>query len=651
MMLAQACMPTAQSGRTIASAEQQPAPVQPAPPVINPVEAPPKVEIRNLVEPKITVADNASYNTGTGIVGSGTYVRKLTLPQNYSGFLYLGGLNINSLKNRYTSVRFTFGVSGVQKTVPAVVSRAPGITPNTDIDVLVMDLKNRPFNDINLIYDLYDYKDYSLDPNPVENNRDPNLYCRALRLQDDSTFNGQGLCDGYAADGVSPLLDENGNQVAEKCLYSYAKVLDRGLARGAGASFSEVFPKIQQTDYTDNDLGYYAQTTSNLLNRCLPDKSLDDPTVVVSGVSGLTRVDDLSFTFFNEDRNLVLRNSATAIIENTPVKYLGPFKPINTANWELSRDAAFGEFGLFDFTPGIWPAGTFPVQMDSMHLHRSKLFPRFTKMRLGRDVSYLETDITNLDSKTPVKMPADGVSGLMDGCSARVTSTSYNGYNVGSCNASGKIEILARDDNGVEVVVAETNQVVLQLVRAVTMTQQETQVDYLYTNFKQCQNSNQCGSDECCYNKRCWNNALVATCPEQYPSQPNLGIGAACNNDLECTSMCCNGSTGTCSVNNLNLPTPVLCNKQPNQFCVADEWCSQTTVYDCYLIDDGLDDDGVTPLCHKQCFPRKAFGKCVNNKCGAPPQGIGNTLPNNPTGAQCANAGPIPDFSSSNSSN
>ena len=285
-LLAQSCTPTAQSMNQPTGLGQGSGAVNPKPPVVNPVEAAPRVEIRNLVEPKITSADYASYNTGTGIVGSGTYVRKLTLPQNYRGFLYLGGLNISTLKDRLIKVRFTFGVSGTQITIPAVVSKAPGITPNTDIDVLVMDLRARPFDDVRLMYDLYDYKDYTLDANPVENNRDANWYCRALKLTDDSTFNGQGTCDGFAADGVSPLLDENGNQVVEKCLYSYAKVVDRGLARGAGLNFTESYPSIALQGTTA--LGYYADSTSNLLNRCLPDKSVDDltnPTIIASGVS------------------------------------------------------------------------------------------------------------------------------------------------------------------------------------------------------------------------------------------------------------------------------------------------------------------------------------------------------------------------------
>lgn len=640
-MLLAACTPTAQPGRTTAGIGQGVIPPVTPPPVANPVEAPPKVEIRNLVEPNITTSDYPSYFTGTGLVGAGTYVRKLTLPQNYGGFLYLGGLNITSLKNRFISVRFTFGVSGTQITVPATVSRAPGITPNTDIDVLVMDLRSKPFNTIRLLYDLYDYKDYSLDSEPVETNRDQNLYCRSLKLQDDPTFNGQGACDGFAADGVSPLVDENGDPVTEKCLYSYAKVLDRGLAKGSGTTFSETFPTIKQTDYTSGHLGYYAQTTSNLLNRCLPDKSLDTSVTVVDGVSAITRVDDLFFSFFNEDKNLIQRDASNAIIFNQPVKYLGPFKPINTANWETSRDAVFGEFGLFDYIPAIYPPGTFPEQMDNMQLHRSKLFPRFAKQPLGINVSYLETDLTDLNSKVPVTMAANGVSGVIDGCSTRVESVTYDGYHIGSCNASGKIEILARDDNNVEYIVAETNEVTLQLVRSTQINGQGN--EYLYSNFKTCQNNSQCGGDECCFNKRCWNNGLVAQCIEDTTPSPNLLVGEACGNDLECASLCCNRSTGLCAVHDTNVG--VLCNKPQGQFCLATEWCAKSTVQDCYIIDDGTDPDTGAALCHKQCYPVQSFGQCKNNVCQAPAAGKNPPFNPNAVPLDCSAAVPAPDFS------
>src|SRR5690554_6300604 len=45
-----------------------------------------KVEIRHLIEPKID--DNSP---------GGAYTRKLTIPKNYDGYLYLAGINVSTL--------------------------------------------------------------------------------------------------------------------------------------------------------------------------------------------------------------------------------------------------------------------------------------------------------------------------------------------------------------------------------------------------------------------------------------------------------------------------------------------------------------------------------------------------------------------------
>jgi hypothetical protein len=66
----------------------------------------PVVEIRNLVEPQIV---ETNYTSGTGLTGAGSYVRKLTLPKNYSGRLYIGGINVATLADRIVKVRFNFG--------------------------------------------------------------------------------------------------------------------------------------------------------------------------------------------------------------------------------------------------------------------------------------------------------------------------------------------------------------------------------------------------------------------------------------------------------------------------------------------------------------------------------------------------------------
>ena len=69
---------------------------------------PPKVEIRHLIEPNLST--DPTYTPGTGYEGGGSYLRKLTLPKNFQGKLYLAGINIGTLSNRIVKVRFKFGV-------------------------------------------------------------------------------------------------------------------------------------------------------------------------------------------------------------------------------------------------------------------------------------------------------------------------------------------------------------------------------------------------------------------------------------------------------------------------------------------------------------------------------------------------------------
>lgn len=613
----------------------------------------PKVEIRNLVEPKITTGDYPSYFTGTGLSGAGSYVRKLTLPKNYQGLLYLGGININSLQNRFVKVRFTFGVSREQVTVPATVARAPGITPNTEIDVLVMDLRNKPFDDQRLIYDLYDYRDYEptdpLDPttiaDPVETNRDPHLYCRGLRLQDDPTFNGQGACDGKYANGTA--------YPEERCLYTYAKVVDRALTRVNGLTETTVFPTLPQLDLTVDKRGYYHQSTDTLMNRCLPDKQVGSPTYpvtwIANGVSNATSatgVEDLFFELFNQQKNLVLRDAGGTALFTQALKYHGPFKPINAANWEVTGEAVFSPYGLFESDSPlsalemVMPGSSFATKMDSAALSISKQFPRFSYMDLPTNVKYLKTEQANLNTKDVATQASGGATELVDGCNLRVQSVNFQGEHIGSCNASGKIEILATNDDGVDIVMAETKEVILQLVRPTQISGQNQ--DYLYSNFKSCTNSNQCGSGECCYNQRCWSTDLVTQCVEQAPTVGNSPIGAACASDFECSSLCCNTSTGRCSVHDNRLDPPVLCNKPYGQFCIAKEWCQKSNVTNCYIVKTGTDPQG-NITCAKRCYNSQEFGDCRAGVCQPPPPGLNPSFDPNAPNA-CDDAIDPPDL-------
>ncbi len=565
-------------------------------PVVNPATGTPKVEILHMVEPAITTADYPDYYTGTGLPGAGTYVNKLTLPKNYRGFLYFGGINVGSLSQRLHKVRFTFGTSKVGKVVKVldgVVTTAPGISPNTNIKVLMVDLRTRPFNDIRMLYDLYDYRDYSqAGAVPVETNRDPSLYCRALDLVDDPTFDGTGTCDA----------------AGEKCLYSYAKVIDRGLALGNdNATAVDTVPSRVQTGAVAGSGGYYADSAANLQKRCLPDQNPSTGVVVASGVDAtFTRVQSLSFTAYGQSGVLLQRDASNATIYTQNVVYRGPFRPMNTANWEISDGAAFGAHGLFDIAV--------PVAGLNGALYRSKMFPRVTKQDYQMGLSYLQA-VLGSDTKTPTTMAASGFSQNMDGCNARVNSVRNNEH-IGSCTASAKIEVFYIE-NGAEVVVAETNEVVLQLVRSTNISGEGT--DFLYGNFRTCDDNNQCGSGECCFNKRCWSKDLVAQCVDTSTQQSP--VGGSCVNDLECMSYCC--GSGRCMPHDPSTTPQTLCSKPQGQFCLNKEWCEKVDVVDAYLVDRGVDENGQR-LCTIVYAPVPEYRQCLVNPttqhgyCGPP---------------------------------
>src|SRR5690606_30852708 len=127
-----------------------------------------KVELRHIIDPE-----------------TGNYRTKVTIPKNFGGYLFLSGLNVTSLSNRLIKVRFKFGRELEPITVPAVVTRGEGITPATDIEVLALNMSSKPFENIRLIYDLYDYNDYydggSESLEPTQDPLNGGLYCRGLK--------------------------------------------------------------------------------------------------------------------------------------------------------------------------------------------------------------------------------------------------------------------------------------------------------------------------------------------------------------------------------------------------------------------------------------------------------------------------------------
>lgn len=545
----------------------------------------PKVEIRHLIEPKINETD-------TG----GTYTRKLTIPKNYDKLLYVAGINISTLSSKNVKVRFRFGLTSEPIDVPATVATAAGLTPQTGVEVLVMDLRYRPFEDLKLIYDLFDYNDYtflgssspSAKSSPVLSNRDSKLFCRGLAVQHDPTFSGS------VQDGCKNATDV--------CKYAYAKVVDKGLVR------EEVDPtnalltiKVPITPTEPNvqsgTNGLYKDTDAIATNRCLPDNPLDgavyryvyknDPSVPIT--------------------TIINHNAFTTILSKKHF-FEGPYKSVNSSNWQIKASAVYGANGIF---------GDAMSGADIQTGIRSKLFPLYTKLNLSKDIEYLGSS-TPTAAKTLQTMSANGSSEWMDGCNERATSVDTNtGEGVGSCTVTATMEIISVDDDGKETIEATSTEVKLQLVKPAAYNADGENV--LLPSFQSCTSTNQCGSDQCCFNKRCWDKSLVSQCVEDANAIGNKIPGQTCASDFECSSLCCNQSTGKCGVHDTLQDPPVYCSKSSGQFCIAKEWCAKQTVRKCFIVKTGRTLTGAA-TCALRCYTMQAFGDCENGTCKPPAQ-------------------------------
>lgn len=568
------------------------------------IEIDPTVEIRHLVEPKIDDDDDG-----------GTYTRKLTLPKNYDGLLYLAGINVNTLKEKNVKVRFRFGLTRDPITVSATIGQAAGLTPQTAVEVLVMDMRYQPFRNVQLVYDLFDYNNYNagaanaLD-SPVQDNKDKNLFCRGLNLTHDPTFNGGSVAE--KCDGVTDI-----------CKYAYAKVVDQGMVKvpnsGPKLPISPSEPNIQA-----GDLGLYRDTDEIMLKRCTPDNPLGGQYVykdetLYAGIVGPQKV---TLTYNSA-------GTSTTTIDGEKYRFDGPYRAINYSNWQVESTAIFSAYGLF----GSYLNGSTDATKAATGT-QSLLFPLQGKMDLQEQVEYLGANDWD-DYKVFTEMASNGPSQWMDGCNLRATSVdNITGEHIGSCNVTALVEIISVDEEGRETVEADSIDVKLQLVKPQQINNDGE--DVILSSFQSCNSNNQCASDECCFNKRCWDDKLVSQCLEDVNTVGHLPPGSNCQSDFECASLCCNQSTGKCAVHDNLQDPPVYCSKPSGQFCIAREWCMKHTITECAIVKTGFDAVG-NPTCALRCYTHQEFGDCVNGVCKPPPtptQPIFN--PNDPT--TCATA-------------
>ncbi len=516
-----------------------------------------KVELSHLVDPF-----------------DGTYKKKVSIPKNYKGNLYLAGLNVSALQSKLIKVRFNFGVEGQSVVLDATVARAPGIIPQTDIQVLVVDMNSRPFSKMVLGYDLFDYNDYSsvtTIKEPVTDPRDSGLYCRGLKLEDDPTFDNTLATNSKCELG------------SDKCLYAYAKITDATMYNAT--SLLTTIPTRPQVWTVSG--GRNPTKATSLTSMCLPDSE--------------------DITGFND----LFTEALTGLTWNTNVSgvlYRGPYRAINPTGWKI------GESAIFNSRTGLFEASFSPS--DKYTGYRSLMFPRAGTISLSQDVRYMGST-SRFGVRSTQIAGTNGTSMYVDGCNLRVMN--YNPAtteSISSCNVNGSIEIFYRNAAGAEVSVTTDRTIKLQLLRPSATNSEGKEV--LTSAFKRCESSSTCGSDECCFNSRCWSKDLVTQCVDQTPVIGNQPVGDNCSSDYECSSLCCNLSTGSCAPHNPNGTAPILCNKTAGQRCVAREFCKPEFVETCKLVKlPNLSPEGKVQ-CTLRCPAVSTYGECTAGFCVPP---------------------------------
>jgi hypothetical protein len=560
---------------------------------------------------------------------SGTFKTKVTIPKNYKGMLYLSGLNIPSLNDREISVRFRFGREKEEKIIPATIGRAPGITPQTDIQVLILDLEDQPFRDLRLFYDLFDYNEYDTDNDgiefgpgdnlsaPTNDVRNAGLYCRGLKLEDDPTF---------SISSTNNRCDSAG----ETCLYAYARIKDAGLSFLNSGSLTAITPTEPQLDVIGG--GYANQSQAELLKKCLPD--IDNRSSVENVLQASTSSSSTTKVAYGDS------------VFGTSFTYLGPYRTLARDLWEISGEAVFSDLsntansptGLFQAVLNNAPTNTLVSPNAKAEAGmKSFLFPRASKMDLQAGVEYIGyTDLSNqLTAERSIRtLVAAGETEFVDGCNTRVTNTyEVNNEGISSCNVTGTIDLITTDTTTGEVVtLTSSNSIKLQLSRFSDTDFQGNEVNF--SALKSCSSSNACGSNECCFNERCWSKDLVSQCLEDSPGEGNQGLGSTCNSDYQCTSLCCSGTTGTCEPHNPGEGN--FCSKSSGQQCVTKEFCKQENIPQCFIVKEGVNAQGQTS-CTLRCYNVPTFGECTGTGICIPP--TAPAVPTfDPANPDCSNA-------------
>ncbi|OFZ51529.1 MAG: hypothetical protein A2381_12645 [Bdellovibrionales bacterium RIFOXYB1_FULL_37_110] len=490
----------------------------------------------------------------------GSYKTKISLPKNYNGWLYLSGLNLFTLKDKIVYVRFRFGTELSSVTMQGLIAKGSGITPDTQIDHLILDFSKQDFQSMRVHYDLYDYKDYDESDILVGNSQDKNLYCRGLKTEDDVTF-------------VPTASHPQCNYAGARCLYSYASIIDSGLYDGSNLTTLRKYPA-----YDVEGNGYHNNSLEVVKNRCLPDSAYIGDVQTTLGPLG----------------TIVTNNSIGSVfrLDGKNYTWKGPYRTSALGLWQIAGQAVFGKYGVFQ--------KSIDGSVNPEFGYQANLYPRAQTISLQSQMEYMGSAAAFARKEKKI-MLASGESMYMDGCSTRVIRPSVN-----KCNVTADLEVYYLDENEKEVSVLKNKFLKIQLIEE----------QNVYLTSRSCQIDSNCGSGECCFNHQCFEKSMVGgTCLSEMPSEGNRQTGENCQNDLECSSLCCSNQK-RCAVHIYSQDEKVLCGKSAGESCIAKEFCQEYQIPTCYKVKTGIFDGKQT--CAIRCYYKPTFGDCVNFRCQIP---------------------------------
>ena len=389
----------------------------------------------------------------------------------------------------------------------------------------------------------------------------------------------------------------------EKCLYGYAKVIDSGIVDMTTGTDIALVPESTQIDFSKK--GYIFDSEANNLEKCLPDNNnLANLKSVIGALS------------IGANGTSVFYNDLITMTTGTTYKYQGPFRIVGQSDWEIEGAAMFSKVSSSVEASGLFQESH--SNLNPAQGYKSFLYPREAKLDLIADVEYFGSE-TPGDVKTITKLITSGESQFMNGCNYRTANyDKVTGEGAHSCNITATIELITTDKTtGQEVSLLEIPEstLKLQIVRPSLTNFRGEEV--LFTSLKNCKNNNACGSRECCFNERCWGRELVSQCLEDRPIIGQRQIGENCNSDLQCSSLCCNSSTGVCAVHQTIGANPVLCSKSPGQSCLTREFCRLENIQTCFIVKTTKTATGAQE-CALRCYNTPTFGTCRNGVCLPP---------------------------------